>query len=347
MLLLVFAVGGFVAGAAATRRHKKKLEAIEAGTKASIARKMLMDSRRSLVIGHTIVRMQLSRAFISTSRRYAPVPLTFTHAVLESYIPVLATATGGTLIVVTFCRLAIGRLRRRQPSGRAGSSREVTLTDRERADDRENVVVSAIEAAAGLALYSAGKRAWAAGPLRGGLNVFGAAPDLDRCASRERYLAEKLAEFGEALTGGAVSLASLSHLEISRDNVDAAVLCMVKYAKKAVGVQGVLVSPEFGEAWSEFATKVTSHGKEMKRISDGVYYPNVHGVNSLDSHAVLKVVNMTDPVVKFARASRDTGAVLTELVRELGGTRAGWVLSMLSSSLLGACLGAEAAMQLL
>lgn len=68
MLLLVFAVGGFAAGAALTRRHKKKIEALEAGTKASIARKMLMDSRRSLVIGHTIVRMQLSRAFISTSR---------------------------------------------------------------------------------------------------------------------------------------------------------------------------------------------------------------------------------------------------------------------------------------
>lgn len=109
----------------------------------------------------------------------------------------------------------------------------------------------------------------------------------------------------------------------------------------------MLVSPEFGEAWADFAIKVTSHGREMKRISDGLYYPNVHGVNSLDSHAVLGVINMTDPVVKFSNASKDTGAVLAELLRELGGTRAGWALSILSSSLLGACLGAEAAMQLL
>ena len=169
----------------------------------------------------------------------------------------------------------------------------------------------------------------------------------DRCASRERYLAEKLAQFGEVLTGGAVSLASLSHLDITRENVDGAVLAMVKYAKRAMGVQGMLVSPEFGEAWSEFAIKVTTHGREMKKISDGVYYPNVHGVNSLDSHAVLKVVNMTDPVVKFSKASKDTGAVFAQLLRELGGTKAGWLVSMMSSTLLGACLGAEAAMQLL
>jgi hypothetical protein len=38
-------------------------------------------------------------------------------------------------------------------------------------------------------------------------------------------------------------------------------------------VQTLLVSPEFGEAWQAFAGKVGSHGKEMRRIADGIYYP--------------------------------------------------------------------------
>lgn len=40
-------------------------------------------------------------------------------------------------------------------------------------------------------------------------------------------------------------------------------------------MQSLLVSPEFGEAWQSFAGKVGTHGKEMQRIADGIYYPKV------------------------------------------------------------------------
>jgi hypothetical protein len=68
MKLILGAIAGFVAGATLTKRHKNHLEKIETGTKNSIARKLLGDGRRSLIIAHTIVRVQLSRAFISTAR---------------------------------------------------------------------------------------------------------------------------------------------------------------------------------------------------------------------------------------------------------------------------------------
>lgn len=52
-------------------------------------------------------------------------------------------------------------------------------------------------------------------PLRGGLSVFGAGPGLDRCASKERYLAEKLVQFSDASVGGVVSLSSLAGVVLS------------------------------------------------------------------------------------------------------------------------------------
>lgn len=66
--LIIGAITGFFAGAALTKRHKIKLQKVEAGTKNSVAKKLLADARRSLVIAHTLVRMQLSRAFISTAK---------------------------------------------------------------------------------------------------------------------------------------------------------------------------------------------------------------------------------------------------------------------------------------
>lgn len=136
--LILGAIAGFFGGAALTRRHKKRLETIEAGTKNSVAKKLVVDGRRSLLIAHTLVRMQLSRAFLSTARyppllcassvpclcsgytllmlqtcstslcwithrsargfavcrRYAPVPLTFSNAILATYVPIMGTAVG-------------------------------------------------------------------------------------------------------------------------------------------------------------------------------------------------------------------------------------------------------------
>ena len=63
------------------------------------------------------------------------------------------------------------------------------------------------------------------------------------------------------------------------------------------------------------------------------------------ARGVLKVVNMTDPVKKFAQSSKDVGVVLADLVKDLGAARRGLLLSILSSVVLGACVGSEVAMQ--
>ena len=166
----------------------------------------------------------------------------------------------GTLIVIAFCRIAVSRLSSRPHETAA-------QRDRAAASDKENVAVGAGEAVTGLLLYSGGKAAWLRGPLRGGLSVFGASPDLDRCASRERYLAEKLAEFSGAVTGGAASLATLAGLGTTEDEVKDAVGAMARYATRGTRARNLLVAPEVGEAWTEFAQKANSHRDDMRGIA--------------------------------------------------------------------------------
>ena len=62
------------------------------------------------------------------------------------------------------------------------------------------------------------------------------------------------------------------------------------------------------------------------------------------ARGVLKVVNMTDPLKKFAQSSRDVATVLAELLKDLGAARGGLLASLLSSVVLGACVGSEVAM---
>jgi hypothetical protein len=163
---------------------------------------------------------------------------------------------------VAFCRFAVDRLRARQPRSedarRAASSRD------------KDIVGAASEAAAGFALYTSGKAAWARGPLRGGLSVFGAAPELDRCASQERYLAEKLAELSGAATGGAASLAQLAGLTTNDEEVRGAVAVAARYAARAARVEGLLSAPEFGEAWEEFAARTCGHRRAMQGIARAI-----------------------------------------------------------------------------
>jgi hypothetical protein len=118
---------------------------------------------------------------------------------------------------------------------------------------------------------------------------------------------------------------------------------MVRYAHRSVGVQNLLVAPEIGEAWAEFATRVQSHGRDMRSIASHVYYPGVPGVDAGHAHRALMIVNATDPVVKFARSTRDCASVLGKLLVDLGSARGGLLASTLSSFILGAAAGCEAA----
>jgi hypothetical protein len=131
---------------------------------------------------------------------------------------------------------------------------------------------------------------------------------------------------------------------VGRGDVNNTVGSMVDYARRSAGVQTLLVSPEIGEAWAEFARKVSAHGREMQGIADGIYYPRVHGVDGSSAKSVLRVVNMTDPVLKFARSSKDVGVVLVDLVKDLGAARGPLLASLASSLVLGACVGSEVAM---
>jgi hypothetical protein len=68
MVLLLIAALGCAAGAWVALKHGHRIELAEAGATASAARKAVKDGRRALFVGHTIVRMQMSRAFIATAR---------------------------------------------------------------------------------------------------------------------------------------------------------------------------------------------------------------------------------------------------------------------------------------
>jgi hypothetical protein len=194
---------------------------------------------------------------------HAHLPSSTTSALAQLSSPCQTTpcvTLQGTLIVVAFCRIAFNRLR-------ASSDSSDAMAADARARDHENVAVGTAEAIFGLILYSAGKSAWRDGPLRGGLSVFGASPDLDRCASRERYLAEKLAEFSGAVSGGVSTLGQLGGLSVSQGDIKETVAAMISYAKRGARVQNILVAPEVGEAWSEFAARVTAHGHDMHGIA--------------------------------------------------------------------------------
>jgi hypothetical protein len=55
------------------------------------------------------------------------------------------------------------------------------------------------------------------------------------------------------------------------------------------------------------------------------------------------IVNATDPVLKFARSTRDSASVLGKLLLDLGSARGGLLASTLSSFVLGVAAGCEAA----
>ena len=68
MVLLILAVAGCVGGGFLALKHGHKIQDAEAGRPLSAARKAVRDTRRSFFIGHTIVRMQMTRAFLATAR---------------------------------------------------------------------------------------------------------------------------------------------------------------------------------------------------------------------------------------------------------------------------------------
>lgn len=68
MVLFIVAVLGLGTGVWASARHSKRAAEAEQRLPASAAKKVLKDTRRALVIGHTIVRAQLCQAFLATAR---------------------------------------------------------------------------------------------------------------------------------------------------------------------------------------------------------------------------------------------------------------------------------------
>jgi hypothetical protein len=72
-----------------------------------------------------------------------------------------------------------------------------------------------------------------------------------------------------------------------------------------------------------------------------IYYPAVPNVVVGDAHKALMVVNATDPVKRFAEGSRDFGAVLTGLLKDLGSARRGFYGAALSAFIVGAAMGVE------
>lgn len=118
---------------------------------------------------------------------------------------------------------------------------------------------------------------------------------------------------------------------------------MCRYAARSMSMQSLLVAPEIGEAWEEFSSRVASHNVEMRGHATKIYYPSVPGAFSGDAHKALVVVNATEPVVRFARSSKDCVAGFAHLTKDLGSSQAGLLGALMSSVVLGGAIGAEVA----
>ena len=70
------------------------------------------------------------------------------------------------------------------------------------------------------------------------------------------------------------------HLVRAPVQVKDAVSTMMRYARRAVGVQNLLVAPEIGEAWAEFSARANSHSRDMQQIARApLARPPLHSVS--------------------------------------------------------------------
>ena len=217
----------------------------------------------------------------------------------------------------------------------------VVETSKPLSDRADNVVIRS-EMAAGMVLYVLGRELWRRGPLRGGLSCFGASPQLDRCASQERYLAEKLAELSHAVLGGSATLSRISQLHIQDRKIALAVEPVVAYAKQVASAGKMFVSPELSKAWSLFVAQVVDHQQSMRGLTDKIYYPTVPGVGAAQAHMGLQIVNVTEPLRKFSKGCGDCSDALKQLMSELqGGTAKAALQTVLAACLFGFAIGCE------
>eukprot|EP00959_Pyramimonas_sp_CCMP1952_P349608 7325343-Pyramimonas_sp.AAC.1 len=140
------------------------------------------------------------RAFQLTSRQYAPVPMTHIAGITSAFPAIFGTALCSHLCVIS--ALELGRLLmdhviplHSYPSNDEGQSNRAT-SPRDGNDPeastrpqftlaQKSVVLYSVIFGAGSVGYLMFHDLWIRGPLRGNLCVFGAAPKLDQCASKE------------------------------------------------------------------------------------------------------------------------------------------------------------------
>jgi len=130
------------------------------------------------------------------------------------------------------------------------------------------------------------QRQWENSPLRGTLSVFGKGANLDRCASAERYLAEKLALLAYA---GFKQVATLRQLmtagEIlegsnNGDNAStfsgpsstASATPLSSYAQDVVGQNSIL--SEVDSVFSEYSTRYNAYPLSRENEDAAVYDDN-------------------------------------------------------------------------
>jgi len=326
-------------------------------------------ARRAFLSSLVLFRVQTMAAFKRTSKHYAPVPLTYVAAMATSGPFVFGTVffinfalfNGVSIVVRSWkkrnqthaeARAGAPALHETVPWSVVGSLLRFARTAvstcislyspvpyqtlavaRKGAKELDNELTHISCAAVGLTGYLVCLVAWEKSPLRGSLTVFGKDPHLDRCASAERYIMEKLALLA---TAGYKATATLRQLRGANEgNSPAAAGPLATYASQILTVGNF-----FGVngTFKDFSERYVETNKDLKGLASKLKYPGQMGrlEPTMDKASVVVLAPL-----RGKQAASDIAIKLNELRKELGlqlhitmafvlpmTFGAGWVLGM-------------------
>mmetsp|Transcript_29182 Transcript_29182/g.82304 ORF Transcript_29182/g.82304 Transcript_29182/m.82304 type:complete len:378 (-) Transcript_29182:416-1549(-) len=285
-------------------------------------------ARRAFLSSLVLFRVQTMAAFKRTSKHYAPVPLTYVAAMATS-----GPFVFGTVFFINFALFNGVSIVVRSWKKRNQTHAEARAVARKGAKELDNELTHISCAAVGLTGYLVCLVAWEKSPLRGSLTVFGKDPHLDRCASAERYIMEKLALLA---TAGYKATATLRQLRGANEgNSPAAAGPLATYASQILTVGNF-----FGVngTFKDFSERYVETNKDLKGLASKLKYPGQMGrlEPTMDKASVVVLAPL-----RGKQAASDIAIKLNELRKELGlqlhitmafvlpmTFGAGWVLGM-------------------
>ncbi|KAK3272649.1 hypothetical protein CYMTET_19070 [Cymbomonas tetramitiformis] len=340
------AVGGFIWRQRHSNRSRKQqlqlqaqatgrpLGDLETGDVELVLATLSKAFRRSLITSIVLFRGQILKAFANTAKNYAPVPLTFTSAIFSSFPAIFGTTFFSNL--ATYSGVELLQIFIIKHSSRAIPGNENSNQDNELDFPSDMKIAGTHVACFGVASigYFTCQERWNRGPLRGTLSVFGASPRLDRCASSERYLAEKLVLLAY---GGFKKVATIRQMGLLRSETaletGESVLSLTTYASDSMHLGTALHNLE--KVYGEYAKQYVEQHAEMQEVAKKLKYPP--HISHIEP-ALSEISN----IKMLLQHSKDISEKLQDLHIELGEQVQVRVLTFGMSVIAGFIVGVEA-----